>query len=231
MKILCVICARAGSKGVENKNFKFINGKPLIYYTINQAIKTKIFDNIVISTNSKKILNFVKKQGIGTWFLRPKKLSHSKSPKVLSVQHALKEAEKFYMKKFDIIFDLDVSSPLRSINDIKSSLRFFLKKKAKMLLSGCKSKKNPYYNMVEIFRNKIKRVKILKRKITRRQDAPTTFDLNASIYIWKRKTLINFKSFYDSKTVFFEMPPSRSVDIDNKFDFKIVNFLLKKNAR
>ena len=100
-----------------------------------------------------------------------------------------------------------------------------------MLLSGCKSKKNPYYNMVEIFRNKIKRVKILKRKITRRQDAPTTFDLNASIYIWKRKTLINFKSFYDSKTVFFEMPPSRSVDIDNKFDFKIVNFLLKKNAR
>ena len=119
----------------------------------------------------------------------------------------LSNDETIRVIKSETIFDLQeniIDNHFESINDIKSSLRFFLKKKAKMLLSGCKSKKNPYYNMVEIFRNKIKRVKILKRKITRRQDAPTTFDLNASIYIWKRKTLINFKSFYDSKTVFLK---------------------------
>ena len=88
--------------------------------------------------------------------------------------------------------------------------------------------------MVEIEKNKIRKVKIAKKKIYRRQDAPQTFDMNASIYIWNRKTLINSTNEIESlekntksKTIFYEMPENRSLDIDSELDFKLVEFLLK----
>ena len=228
MKILCTLCMRSGSKGVKNKNLKLINNKPLMYYTINQAIKSGLFENIVVSTNSKKILKKAIYYGADGWFLRPKKLSSDYSPKVPAIKHALYESEKYYKKVFDIIVDLDVSSPLRKVVDIKKAYKYFIKKKADFLVTGCKSKKNPYFNVAEIINNKLKKAKPFKRNIYRRQDAPITYDFNASIYIWRRKSLINFKSFYKSKTVLYEMPESRSWDIDTNFDFKVVKYLLSQ---
>ena len=119
MKILCTICARKGSKGVKNKNLKTINKKPLIFYSIDQAKKSKLFKKIVISTDSKKIKNYVKKLGIDCWFLRPAKLATDKSSKIPAIQHALIKAEEYYKQKFDTIVDLDVTSPLRNVSDIK----------------------------------------------------------------------------------------------------------------
>ena len=220
---------RGGSQGVKNKHTRLMNGKPLMYYTIKQAIKSKIFDHIVVSTDSKKILKMAKSCGAEGWFLRPKKLALNTSPKVLAIKHALVQAEKFYNKKFETIVELDATSPLRKIEDILDAYKFFVKKKANMLITGCKSRKNPYYNMIEIVNNKLKKVKKLKKDIYRRQDAPKTYDWNASIYIWNRKSLINFKSFFTKKTVFYEMPENRSIDIDSKLDFQLVEFLLKKN--
>jgi|TARA_Y100000294_G_scaffold29021_1_gene24445 CMP-N,N'-diacetyllegionaminic acid synthase len=219
---------RAGSQGVKNKNLKLINGKPLMYYTIKQAIKSKLFDKIIVTTDSKKIFKMARSHGAHGWFLRPKSMSLNTSEKSQAIRHALYKTEKFYNKKFDMIFDLDVTSPLRKTEDIKNAYNFFIRKNANILLSGCKSKKNPYFNMVEVKNGKLKRVKKLKKNIYRRQDAPATFDCNASIYIWKRKSLIKFKSFYTKKTVFYEMPESRSIDIDSDFDFKLVEFLLKE---
>ena len=228
MKILCTICMRSGSKGLKNKNLKLINNKPLMYYTINNAIKSKLFENIIVSTNSKKILKKAKYYGADAWFIRPKKLSLDKSPKVPVIKHALFEAEKYYNKKFEIIIDLDVTSPLRKVEDILNAYRYFIGKKADILVTGCKSKKNPYFNMVKVVNNKLQRVKKLKKNIYRRQDAPKIYDINASIYIWKRKSLVNFKSFYNANTTFYEMPESRSWDIDSAFDFKIVKYLLSQ---
>ena len=225
---LCTVSMRGGSQGVKNKNFKLINGKPLMYFTIKQAIKSRIFDHIVVSTDSKKILRIAKSYGAEGWFLRPKKLSLNSSQKIPVIRHALLQAEKFYNKKFETIIDLDVTSPLRKTEDILKAYKFFIKQKANILITGCKSKKNPYFNMIEIKNNKVQVAKRLKKNIYRRQDAPKTYDYNASIYIWRRKALINFKSFYTSKTVFYEMPESRSIDIDSKLDFKLVEFLLKK---
>ncbi len=227
MNILCTICARSNSQGVKNKNFKKLNGKPLIYYSIKQAQKSKIFSNIVISTDSNKIAKYSNKMGVKCFFKRPKKLSTNKSPKVPAIQHALLESENYHKKKYDIILDLDVSSPLRRVSDIRNSLNLFNKKKASILLTGCKSRKSPYYNVVEIKNKKVKRVKLSRKKIFRRQDTPKTYDLNASIYIWKRNSLINFKSFYDKKTIIYEMPQERSFDIDSITDFKIAEVLMK----
>lgn len=224
---------RGGSQGVKKKNMKLINGKPLMYYTIKQAIKSKLFDNIVVSTDSNKILFMAKSYGAEGWFMRPKRLASSKCSKIPVIKHTLRKAEKFYNKKFKYIVDLDVTSPLRETEDIINAYKTFIKKKGDVLISVTRSRKNPYFNMVEIIKKKVKKVKIIKKKIFRRQDAPTTYDMNASIYIWNRNGLMNSKSAIlekntTNKTVFYEMPGARSIDIDSRLDFEIVEFLLKK---
>ena len=219
---------RGGSKGVNNKCLKKINGKPLLEYTIKQAKRIDIIDNIVISTDSKKIINLSANYGIKNFFIRPKYLSRDNSPKIPVIRDAVLRSEKFFNKKFDIIIDLDVSSPLRSIEDIKNAYNKFLSSESDILFTVNKSKKNPYFNMVEIKNNKVNLIK-KNNFVTRRQDAPDVFDVNSSIYIWKRKTIINNDTLFTKKTSIFEMPEERSIDIDTIFDFKLVEFLLKKN--
>ena len=99
-------------------------------------------------------------------------------------------------KKFNLIVDLDVTSPLRKVEDIINAYKIFIKQKSDILITGTKSKKNPYFNIVEIVKKKVKKVISANKKIFRRQDAPQTYDMNASIYIYNRKTLINSKSVF-----------------------------------
>ena len=229
--ILCTICARSGSKGVPRKNMRLINGKPLISYTIEQAINSKIFENIVISTDSKKIASLAKKMGLDVWFLRPAKFSTDLSSKMTAIRHALFESEKHFKKKFNEIVDLDVSSPLRRVIDIKNAYKKFKASNANVLITGSKSKKNPYFNMIELIKSKPHVIKKLKNQPYRRQDAPTTYDMNASIYIWKKEVLLKSDKLFGAKTTFFQMSEERSIDIDNPLDFEIVEHLLKKNKR
>tara|TARA_S200000501_G_C20803568_1_gene735126 strand:+ start:333 stop:1025 length:693 start_codon:yes stop_codon:yes gene_type:complete len=229
MKIICTICMRGGSKNIPNKNLKKINGKPLLYYTINQAIKSKVFNVVMVSTDSKKIFNYSKKYGAKVWFLRPKKLSTDKAPKLFAIKHALNESEKKFKTKFDIIFNLHVTSPLRTISDIKNALKQFLKEGNNQLITVSSSNRNPYFNMIEKKNKKIYLVKKLKKNISRRQDAPKVFDMNASIYIWKREFLIKTKKIINPKTSIYLMPKERSVDVDDEFDLGIVRNYLKQN--
>ena len=226
MKILCTICARGGSKGVKNKNIKLINKRPLISYTIKQAKKSKLFDKIVVSTDSKNIQKCAQKFGAESWFLRPKKLASDQSQKVPVIQHTLRESEKYFKKKFDIIIDLDVSSPLRIKEDVSKAFNKFIQNKLGILFTVCNSRKNPYFNMIELKNNNVTTVK-RKKNFYRRQDAPLVYDANASIYIWKRDYLINKKSLFTKNTGIYIMPEIRSMDIDSYDDFKIVEFLLK----
>ena len=225
--ILCTICVRSGSKGVKNKNIKKIKGKPLIYYTLNQAIKSKLFNNIVISTDSEKILEYSKKEKNIDRIKRPKNLAKDDSPKIPVIRHCLIEMEKRYKKKYDLIFDLDVTSPLRKIYDLKKALNKMIRNKSDNLFSVCLSKRNPYFNAVEFKKNNIKPIKNLMQQITSRQNAPVVYDMNASIYIWKRKTLLNSNTVFQKRTSIYIMPEERSLDIDTPLDFKIVEFLLR----
>ena len=228
MKVLCTICIRKNSKGIKNKNIKLINNIPLFVHTLIQAKNSNLFENIVVSTDSRKIMNISKKYGVEIFFQRPKFLSLDSSPKIPTIRHALLKSEKFFNKKFEIVIDLDVTSPLRNIFDIKKALKLFYKEQSNNLISVCVSKKNPYFNMIEILDKKIRLVKNINNKIFRRQDAPMVYDMNASIYIWKRKALIYNDTLFTKKTAIFEMPEERSIDIDTIFDFKLVEFLLKK---
>ena len=227
MKVLCTICARGGSKGIKNKNIKKINKRTLIDITLEQALKSKIFSNIIVSSDSNKILNVSKRYKV-ILHKRSKKLSSDKSPKIPVIRDALKFAEKKTNNKYDYIIDLDVTSPLRNISDIKKSFLKFLKKKNSNLFTVTNARRNPYFNMIEIFNNKIRICKKNIKPFTRRQDAPKVFELNASIYIWKRSWLLRSDNLISNKTGYYLMPMNRSMDIDSDHDFKIVEYLLKQ---
>ena len=228
MTILCVICARKGSKGIKNKALKLINNKPLIYYTINQAIKSKIFREVVVSTDSKKIQKISKSLGAKSWFLRPKNLSRDNSPKLPVIKHAFLKSEDYFKRNFDICVDLDLTSPLRKISDIKQAIQKFKRENANNLFSVTQSKKNPYFNMVE----KKNKTYVLSKKpaktIPSRQKTPIVYEMNASIYIFKRSYLITDSKLFNSKTSVFFMPRDRSIDIDDYFDFQLVKKIMKK---
>ncbi len=226
MNILCTICGRKGSKGIKNKNLKLINKKPLIYYTITQAKKSKLFDQIVVSTDDKKIQNKAIEFGAKSWFIRSKKLSHSRAPKIPVIRDNLLRSEKYFSTKFDYIIDLDISSPLRSILDIKRAFKKFKKNNYDNLFSVNKSKKNPYFNMVEISQSRVYISKNKKSFFTR-QELPIVYSLNASIYIWKRNILLKSDNLIGNKTGIYEMSEQKSIDIDSKFDLKLVKFLMR----
>ena len=153
---------RKGSKGIKNKNLLKVNKKPLMSYTINSAKKSKLFDKIFISSDCKKILTKAKNYNVDG-YLRPKNMAKDSSPKIPAIRHALLFAEK-NLKKYDVIFDLDITSPLRNILDIHNSYKKFINEKAKNLITVCRSKKNPYFNMVELKKNSVKIIKKVTRK-------------------------------------------------------------------
>lgn len=231
MNILCTICIRGNSKGVRNKNKKLINGKPLLYYTIKQAVKSKIFTDIAVSSESENLIKICKRYGIKNTIKRPLNLSKDNTPKVSVIKHALIVIEKIKKKKFDIVVDLDVTSPLREVYDIKKALKKFIKMKFDNLFSVSEAKKSPYFNIVEIIKKKISLVKKKKKKIFSRQMSPKVFDMNASIYIWKRETLLKNNSLFLDKTGIYLMPQERSLDIDTMFDFQLVKLIMSKRLQ
>ena len=224
MKILCVICARSGSKGIKNKNLIKFFGKPLVSHTFNQAKKIK-FTNIVVSTDSKKISKIIGKTN--SWFLRSKKLSGDKISKIEVIVDALRKSEKKFKIKYDAVIDLDVTSPLRLKKDIYNAMKIFKVKNYDNIFSVCESSRNPYFNMVEIVNKKVSLSKS-KKVFFSRQTAPKVYDMNAAIYIWKRDVLVKNKSLFNKKTGIYLMPKNRSIDIDDELDYKIVKFLYEQ---
>lgn len=230
MTILCTIAMRGGSRGVPKKNSRVIMGKPLMAYTIEQALGSELFDHIVVSTDSKDFSDIAKSYGAESWFLRPPELATHEAGKVAVIRHALLESENNYGIQFDTIIDLDVTSPLRDIDDIKAAYQQFLNERSDVLITGCNARRNPYFNMVETSEGNVRLVKNHEPPLVRRQDAPQVYDMNASIYIWKRDILLREKTLFRNSTSLYVMPEERSIDIDTEMDFEIVEFLLKKQA-
>ena len=227
-KILCTICMRGGSKGVPGKNLRNLHGKPLMAYTIDQAKQSALFDHVIVSTDSVEIAETAKQYGAEVWFLRPAELATDTAPKLPVVRHALLESEKHYGHEFDILVDLDATSPLRSVQDIKSSYDQFDAGSADILITGSPSRKNPYFNMVEIEDGQVRKVKESQSPPARRQDSPLVYDMNASIYIWKRRALLECKTLFTDKTSLYVMPEGRSIDVDTELDWELVEFIIGK---
>lgn len=227
--ILCTICARGGSKGVKNKNIKELNGKPLIAYTIEQAKASGLFEHIVISTDSDDIAQTAKRYGAEVFFKRSAEMASDTAGKLDVIRDAFARSEEHYGKTFDYLVDLDATAPLRSVEDIVDSFEQFMQNDNDNLITAMPSRRSPYFNLVEVDNNgKVSLSKKLDSTVVRRQDAPKSYDMNASIYIWKRDTILNENSIFLEKTGLYVMPEERSIDIDNELDFEFVEFLMRK---
>ncbi len=231
--VLCTICARGGSKGIKNKNIKELDGKPLIAYTIEQAKISGLFEHIVISTDSDDIATIAKTYGAEVFFKRSDEISSDTAGKLDVIKDAFVRSEAYYGKQYDYLVDLDATAPLRSVDDIKNAFAQFLKENNDNLITAMPSRRSPYFNLVEVsVDGKVTLSKKLNGTIVRRQDAPKSYDMNASIYIWKREVLLGQKSLFLKKTGLYVMPEERSIDIDTELDFEFVEFLMrKKNAQ
>ena len=226
--ILCTICARGGSKGVKNKNIKELNGKPLIAYTIEQAKASGLFEHIVISTDSDDIANVAKKYGAEIFFKRSDEMASDTAGKLDVIKDAFKKSEEYYNKTFDYLIDLDATAPLRLTEDIINSFKQFKENNNDNLITAMPSRRSPYFNLVEQDKDgKVYLSKKIDSAVVRRQDAPKSYDMNASIYIWKREIILNENSIFLEKTGLYVMPEERSIDIDNELDFKFVEFLMR----
>ena len=230
MKPICFIAARGGSKGIPNKNIKIIDGKPLIAYTIEKALKSKIFSNVIVSTDNKKIASISKKYGADIPFIRPKNLATSKSDGKDVILHGIKTL-KALNYNFDILVSLDCTVPFLTINDIKKSIRLLKTKKSPVVCAVYKQHLNPYFNVAEInSKGNLKLVKELKNNPKNRQDAPTVYQLNGLYTINANKFLKNgikiFEEMYPC-----EIPIENGLMIDTKFEFKIAKLIIENNKK
>ncbi|OZI12716.1 flagellar modification protein B [Bacillaceae bacterium SAS-127] len=233
MTRICTICARGGSKGVYNKNIKILLGKPLIAHSIDQAKKSELFDYIAVSSDSDEILTVAKQYGADLLIQRPIEMATDYAAKLPVIQHCVRSAEEITGTLFDFVVDLDATSPLRLVEDIIQSVQIMENNKhATNLITGMPSRRSPYFNLVELNKEGFAELsKKVDQSVVRRQDAPKCYDMNASIYIWRRETLLlNLTSVFQSGTILYEMPEDRSIDIDSELDFEFVTFLAEKRG-
>lgn len=221
MRTISTICARGGSVGVPRKNIRDLHGKPLIAWTIEQALAAPSIDAVYVSTEDDEIAAVAAQYGAVVPYRRPPELATSSAAKIPVIRHLVEFLES-RGEQVDRVVDLDPTSPLRTVEDIESAVGL-LDAETDAVITGYPSDKNPYFNMVEEKPDGGYGL-VVPSEVVSRQSAPAVFSMNASIYVWHRSTLE--KGLWDGRTRLYQMPRERSVDIDSELDFKLVDLLM-----
>ena len=231
MKRLCTICARGGSRGVKDKNLRPLAGRPLIAHSILQAKATGLFAAVAVSSDSEPLLRAAEAAGADVLVERPDELATDTAPKLPAIAHCLREVEWRLGCRYDILVDLDATSPLRLPEDIAGAVRLLETRGVSNVITGAPARRSPYFNLVEVDEGGVACLsKPLPRPVVRRQDGPRCYDMNASIYVWRRDVFAADPALFYEDTLLFEMPQERSVDIDGALDFDVVAMLMEKRS-
>jgi CMP-N,N'-diacetyllegionaminic acid synthase len=232
MKLLITICARGGSKGIPGKNIKLLNGVPLIHYTYKVAMAFAQLHNadIQVSTDSDEILDCLKELDYETSYVRPSELATDTAGKISVIRSAVYFAEEQNHIKYDIVLDLDVTSPLRTLEDLNGALdKLNSISDAVNIFSVNLASRNPYFNMVEESSDGFVKVVKDNKGYKTRQETPAVYDMNASFYFFRRSF---FEEGYEisttSKSLAYVMNHI-CFDLDHAHDFLIMETLLKNN--
>jgi len=229
MSLVCTLCARGGSKGVVGKNARDLLGKPVLAWSIEQARETGLFDAIAFSSDSDALLDAALKAGADIAVRRPDEMATDTAPKLPAIRHCLEQAIAQTGKTPEIFVDLDVTSPLRLASDIGGAVALLRESGARNVITGSPARRSPYFNLVEQRSDgSVGLSKSANPPITRRQDAPRCFDMNASIYVWRVAPFLEQPAVFYPDTRLFEMPEERSIDIDSDLDFALVELLLRQ---
>lgn len=220
MKVLAIIPARGGSKGVPGKNIKNLGGKPLIAYTIERAFESKKLSKIVLSSEDEEIINTAKNLGIEVPFVRPMELATDQAKSIDVVNHAVLELEK-NNEFFDAVCLLQISSPFREKGFIDKAIQKFIDENVDALISVLKvpHEFNPHWTFIPDNTGHLRISTGDKEIITRRQDLPTSYYRDGSIYITKTD-IIKKGSFYGEKLGYIENNPKYFINIDTLEDWK-----------
>ena len=227
MTSICVICARGGSKGLPNKNVRPLLGKPLLAWTVEQAKASKLFELVAVSSDAGSILDIARSAGADLLVDRPAELATDTVSVLPAILHCLHAAETNLRRECETLVYLQATSPTRTVDDIRHAVALFHDSHADAVVSGQQAKASPYFNLVEMAADgSVHLSKLLDPPIVRRQDAPACFQLNGSIYVWRRALFCANPMVFYANTRIFVMPEERSIDIDSELDFALAELVL-----
>jgi N-acylneuraminate cytidylyltransferase len=225
--ILCVIPARGGSKGIPYKNIKKLNGKPLITYTIDAARQIFEDDNICVTTDDKQIIDMVENYGLYVPFVRPSDLATD----LATTQDVLRHALDFYEKQgifYNAVLLLQPTSPFRLKHHIEEAISLY-QDDCDMVVSVKEASANPYYNLFEEDESGHLQISKGYGHFTRRQDVPSVWEYNGSIYVINSESLRNYKMSEFACKIKYPMESIYSIDIDTPLDWTIAETLLRND--
>lgn len=232
-RILFTICGRAGSKGIKNKNIREFVGKPLPLYTISaidlflKQEGANYNSDIVINTDSPELIDIMKKNGLREIDVieRTPELGGDSVGKIAVIQDCMVKMEARKHVKYDMVVDLDITSPLRTVDDIKRLVLRHCESEADVTTSVATARRNPYFNQVMKTPHGYK--KVITSNYTARQQAPEIFDMNASIYAYNPKYLLSGKGVLDGYCECIEMYDTGILDLDHENDFELMEVIAK----
>lgn len=226
MKILVIIPARGGSKGIPHKNIRPLGGKPLIHYTIDEAREIVGDEDICVSTDDPEIIKCVEDYGLKVPFVRPEELATDTAGTYEVLLHALDFYEK-HGRHYDVVLLLQNTSPFRKAEQIKEALKIY-NDDVDMVVSVKECPANPYYCVFEEDNNGFLHVCKGDGNIFRRQDAPKVYEYNGAVYIMNAETLKTTHMHKMRKRVKYVMDDMSSFDLDTMTDWTIAESIIKE---
>ncbi len=224
-KVLAVITARGGSKGVPRKNLRQVAGKPLIAWTIEAARASRYLDKVVLSSEDDEIMRVAAEWGCEVPFARPANLAQDDTPGIDPVLDALAR-----LPGYGLVVLLQPTSPLRSADDIDRAIELCVERHAPACVSVTPATDSPYW-MFTMDNAKLQPLLGSSALPERRQVLPQAYSLNGAVYVARPPWLLETKSFLAEGTVAYVMPAERSVDVDEELDLKLVEILLAEKGQ
>jgi CMP-N,N'-diacetyllegionaminic acid synthase len=232
MRILGIIAARGGSKGVPGKNIKLLNGKPLLQYTTEIALGSQYLTDVILSSDDKQIITVAENLGVQVPFIRPPALADDQTPTIDVIIHALQWFEKQAIF-FDAICLLQVTSPFRTVEFLDKAITKFMDSGCDSLVSVQKvpHEYNPHWTFEVNPEGNLKIATGEEKIISRRQELPDAYHRDGSIYITKTEVLLQQHSLYGESTSFIESSPEFYVNIDTLADWEKAEQMIKNNQK
>lgn len=229
MRILAIIPARCGSKGLKDKNIKNLNGKPMIAYTIEASKESNVFTDIVVSTDSSDYAKISEEYGAWVPFLRPKQFSTDEASSADVIMYTINELNR-NEKKYDYFMLLQPTSPLRTAKDIKNAVDLLIEKNANSVISVCETEHSPIF--VNTLDETLKMDNFLDNKFNvPRQMLPSYYRLNGAIYLSEINYFAKFKNFYHENSYAYVMDNKSSTDVDTLVDFEFAKLLMNMKEK
>jgi N-acylneuraminate cytidylyltransferase/CMP-N,N'-diacetyllegionaminic acid synthase len=228
---LVVIPARGGSKGLPGKNIKDLNGKPLIAWSIDAAFESKYLDEIMVTTDSEDIAYIASEYSASVPFLRPHYLASDTTTTFDTVKHTIDFYRNKLKRVFDYIVLLEPTSPLRTSSDIDRAIEQLLSSSATSIVGICRTEsQNPAFLVNKDKDNFIFGYKDKDMEVKRRQDIKDVYFFEGSIYISRIKDYLNNTTFYHKDTIGHEFPKYKSLEVDDIYDFIMIEAIMVNNG-